>query len=252
MNGFATIAAFALLLVRPGMLVMGTPLLGAVQAPAPLRIGLTLLIAIVLAPFVALPAALTMGQLVLVVLREAAIGAALMLAIQVLVAGAEFAGHFAGYQIGLSIGSLIDPQSGVRNNILALVYGNVVTIICLAANAHHALLHALADSYAALPIGGGGVDASLAASIARTLGLVFVIGVRIAAPVIVVLLLVEASLGLLARVAPSLNVITAGAPVRVIVGLLVMAASITALPGLIGRYIPTAFQAAAGVAQAFR
>ncbi len=74
------------------------------------------------------------------------------------------------------------------------------------------------------------------------LGLVFVLGVRIAAPVIVVLLLVELALGLLARVAPSLNVMVAGAPVRLIVGLLVVAASVTALPALITRYVPTALR----------
>jgi flagellar biosynthetic protein FliR len=252
MNGFATVAAFGLLLVRPGMLVMGTPFLGAVQAPPQLRIGLTLLLAIIIAPFVTLPVSLTAGQLALVVLREVAIGAALTLAIQVLIAGAEFAGHFVGYQIGLSIGSLIDPQSGVRNNILALLYANVTTIICLASDAHHALLRALTDSYAALPVGMGSVNASLATTVAHTLGLVFVIGVRIAAPVIVVLLLVELALGLLARVAPSLNVMTAGAPIRVIVGLLVLAASITALPSVIGRYVPSVFQLSAGTAQAFR
>jgi flagellar biosynthetic protein FliR len=252
MTSLATIAAFSLLLVRPGMLVMGTPFLGAVQAPPQLRVGLALLMALMTAPFVTLPVALTTGELLLVVVREVAIGAALTLAIQVLIAGAEFAGHFVGYQIGLSMGSLIDPQSGVRNNLAALLYANVTTIICFATNAHHALLRALADSYAALPVGTGRVDASLATQVAHTLGLIFVIGVRIAAPVIVVLLLVELALGLVARVAPALNVITAGAPIRVIVGLLVLAASISALPSIVGRYVPSAFQLSAGTAQAFR
>ena len=55
MTPLGTIAAFALLLVRPGMLVIGTPLLGAVQAPAILRAGLIVLVAVLLAPSVALP-----------------------------------------------------------------------------------------------------------------------------------------------------------------------------------------------------
>ena len=80
----------------------------------------------------------------------------------------------------------------------------------------------------------------------------FILGVRIAAPVIVVLLLVELALGLVARVAPSLNVMIAGSPIRVVLGLLVVALSVQALPGLISRFIPLTFQAAAGAAQAFR
>jgi flagellar biosynthetic protein FliR len=249
---FASLAAFVLLLVRPGMLVMGTPFLGAVNAPVLMRIGLTVLLAIVLAPFVSLPAELSAGAVAVVVLREVAIGLALALAIRVLITAGEFAGHFAGYQIGLSLGSLIDPQTGVRNNVLAIVYAHLVTIVCLATNTHHALLRALTDSYRALPVGFGGLSSGLSASVAESLGLVFILGVRIAAPVVVVLLLVELALGLVARVAPSLNVMIAGAPVRIVLGLLVVALSVEALPGLISRFVPLAFQAAAGTAQAFR
>jgi flagellar biosynthetic protein FliR len=187
-----------------------------------------------------------------VVFREVAIGLALSLAIRVLMIAGEFAGHFAGYQIGLSLGSLIDPQSGVRNNVLALLYGNVAAVICLATNAHHALLRALADSYTQLPIGAGGVDQSLIQAVSRLLGLVFVLGTRIAAPVLIVLLLVELALGLLARVAPSLNVMTAGAPVRIVIGLLVVAATMTALPAIISRYVPTVLELGAATARAFR
>ncbi|MEO7191690.1 MAG: flagellar biosynthetic protein FliR [Vicinamibacterales bacterium] len=249
----ASLAAFGLLLVRPGVLVMGTSLLGAGHAPAPVRIGLTVLLALVLVPFVVLPLNLSVGELAIVIVRELAIGLALTMAIQILLAGAEFAGHFAGYQIGLSLGSLIDPQSGVRNNVLAILYANVVLVICFASNMHHQLLRALAESYQRLPVGLGGLPTdSLTTSVAHMLGNVFVIGVRIAAPVIMVLLLVELALGLLARVAPSLNVTTAGAPIRAIVGLLVVAASLNALPTLIGRYVPTLLRVAAETAQAFR
>jgi flagellar biosynthetic protein FliR len=253
MTSLASVAAVALLLVRPGVLVMATPLFGAVHAPAPMRLGLTVLVAIVLVPFVSLPASLDAGALTVVILREFAIGLALALAIRVLIAGAEFAGHFAGYQIGLSMGSLIDPQTGVRNNVLAVMYANLATVICLATNAHHALLRALADSYTAFPVGlGAGLPTNLAQHVSHLLGLVFVIGVRIAAPVVIVLLIVELALGLIARVAPSLNVMTAGTPVRAVVGLLVIAASLAVLPGLIARYVPTTMSAGVATAEAFK
>jgi flagellar biosynthetic protein FliR len=252
MNGFETMAGLALLLVRPGMLVVGTPFLGNVYAPAHLRVGLTIMLALVLAPFVHLPGALTGGSLGLVVLREVAIGLALALAIRAVIFAAEFAGHFCGYQVGLSMGSMIDPQSGVRNDLLAILYSSLATVICFMTNAHHLLLRALADSYTALPIGLGAVSGTLVGSVSRLLGLVFVMGVRLALPVIVVLLLVELALGLVARVAPSLNVLVAGAPVRVIVGLLVIAATLAALPALIARYMPDALTYAAELAQAFR
>jgi flagellar biosynthetic protein FliR len=252
MNPFDTTAGLALLLVRPGMLVVGTPFFGSVYAPAQARVGLTLLLALTLAPFVHMPGTLTGGSLALVVLREVAIGLALAFALRTVIFAAEFAGHFCGYQVGLSMGALIDPQSGVRNDLLAIMYSSLAIVVCLSTNAHHMLLRALADSYTALPIGLGGVGSNLAGSVSQLLGLVFVMGVRLALPVIVVLGLVELALALLARVAPTLNVLVAGAPVRVIIGLLAVAATLGVLPPLVARYLPDALTFAAEVARSFR
>jgi flagellar biosynthesis protein FliR len=70
--------------------------------------------------------------------------------------------------------------------------------------------------------------------------------------VVVVLLLVELALGLTARVAPSLNVIVAGAPVRLVMGLLVVAATLSMLPSLIAKYVPTVLDLAGTLAGAFK
>ena len=252
MSGFETIAGFGVLLVRPGLLVIGTPFLGAMHAPAMLRAGLIVLLAVVLAPLVAVPAAVTAPTLGVLLIREVAIGLALALGIRALVFGAELAGHLSGYQIGLSMGAMFDPQTGVRNTILAVLYANVTILVMFATDAHHALIRALADSYTALPIGGGGIDGSLAASVASLLGIVFVLGVRIAAPVIVVLLIVELTLGVVARVAPALNVMMSGAPVRLAVGLLVAAATVTAMPAIVTRFVPEVLRLAVETARAFR
>lgn len=252
MIGFESMAGLALLLVRPGMLVMGTPFLGNVYAPPTARIGLTLILAVVLAPFVHLPATLTGASAALVVLREICIGLALALAVRSVIFAAEFAGAFAGYQLGLSMGAILDPASGVRNDVLAVLYSSLAAVICFMTNAHHLLLRALADSYTAIPVGLGGIGGGVADSVAHLLGLIFVMGVRLALPVIVVLMLVELALAMLGRVAPALNVLVAGAPVRVVVGLLVVATALSALPTLIARYLPDALGIAAGLARSFR
>ena len=252
MNEFASFAGFGLLVVRPGMIVMATPFLGALNAPVQVRAGITVILALLVAAGANVSVDVPVTGLGVIVLREMAIGLAVAMAIRVLLSAAEFAGHFIGYQIGLSLGSLIDPQSGVRNNVLALLYGNLAAVICLMTNAHHALIRALADSYAVLPIGTGGIDEAGAATVARLFGFIFVLGLRIAMPVVVVLLIVEVALGLMGRVAPSLNVIVAGAPVRIVAGLIVLAASLTVLPTLLSRFLPTVFDLSEELARAFR
>src|SRR5919201_5279918 len=99
--------------------------------------------------------------LALVVAREAAIGLSLAIVLRALIAGAEFAGHLSGQQIGFNYGATIDPQSGVRNNMLATLYGSLATLGFLAINGHHMLLRAMAASYQGLPIGVGHIEGSI-------------------------------------------------------------------------------------------
>ncbi len=246
------LARLVLLATRPGVLVLATPIFGGQYAPTLMRVGLPVLIALLLAPVVPVPQPLPAAGLVFVMARELAIGLALAMAIRALIAGIEFAGHFSGYQIGLSVGALIDPQSGVRNTVIAVLYANLAAVLCLMTGAHHALLRALVQSYTSMPIGLGGIDQSLVAGVGRLLGLVFVLGVRVAMPVIIVMLLIEVTLGLFAKLAPALNVMIAGAPVRLLVGLLLISITVFGLPTIVRGALPAALDWGARLAQAFR
>lgn len=231
---------------------MATPLFGTPFAPATVRLGLTVLLALVVAPFIPIPDVAQPGVMTWVVAREMAIGLAIGLAVRVMVAVAEGAGHLAGHQVGLSYGAMIDPQSGVRNSTLAILYTNLTLVLCLLLGVHHEVIRAWTASYDALPIGMGTVDASLGVVVARLLGFVFAGALRLAAPIIVVLLIVELMMGLMSRAAPSLNLLVVGAPLRLPIGLLVVAASLAALPTLITRLLPRAFELATAAASAFR
>ena len=249
----AFVLRFALLLVRPGLLVMTTPFLGGTYAPTTVRLGLTMLIAVILSPLVAAPPDITTGSLVYIVGREVLIGLALSMGVRSIVFATEAAGQLLGYQLGLSYGSIVDPQSGVRNTVLSALYSNLAIVLALMSGMHHAILRAIAASYAALPIGlGGGVDASIVQTTARMLGVVLILAVRVAAPVIVVLLATEVLLGLMARLAPAFNIMVVGAPARLVVGLIVIAATLISLPPLVVRYAPITLDLAADAARAFR
>jgi flagellar biosynthetic protein FliR len=247
------VAYGGLLLVRPGMLVMSAPPFGGTFAPSHVRIGLVVLLAAAMWPAHGVPAIGSGVGLAMVVAREIAIGLAIGVAMRALLAGAEMAGHLTSQQIGLSYGAIVDPQSGVRNNILASLYGNLTLVTFLALNGHHALVRALAASYQALPIGPGGLDQpSLARAISQMLGIVFVLGVRFAMPAIVALLVVELAMGLISRTAPALNLMVVGMPLRLVSGLLVVIAVVPALPGVVRRFSSLVIDVGAVLAGAFQ
>jgi len=249
---FTPFASFGLLLVRPTMLVAAAPPLGAVYAPAPVRLGFALMLTLAVTPAVVAPVDLNLFQIIGVVLREMAIGFSIALAIRAVISGAEMAGSLTGYQMGFSYGSLIDPQSGVRNSMFSVLYANLAIVTFLITNGHHSMIRALAASYTQLPIGLGHVDRSLVAVVTSMLGIVFVLGVRLATPLILALLVVEIALGLIARAAPAINLQAVSQPLRIVLGLVVIASLISMAPTLLARYINPAFELGMRGALAFR
>ncbi len=252
MIDLAVVERFALLLVRPGMLVMLAPGLGGQHIPAPVKIALTALIALGLLPSVTVPRALPEMAMALVVAREVAIGMSLAIVLRALIVGAEFAGHLSGQQMGFNYGATIDPQSGVRNNMLAILYGSLATLGFLAINGHHALLRALAQSYSALPIGIGHVAPSLLKSVNEIFALVFIVGLRLAAPIVIVLLVVELAVGLISRASPSLSTMVIGYPIRILLGMTLLAALVGTIPAVTNSLLDSVLMTAANTARAFR
>jgi len=247
---FGSIARFGILLVRPGALMMVGPGLGGQQVPMQVRIALTALLALALAPNVTLPTGPSIGLLAVVV-REVLIGLALGLAARAVIAGAELAGHLCSQQIGFSYAATVDPEGGARNTVLASLYGLLATLTWLAIGGHHLLIRALDASYTGLPIGTGGIDGSLLASVREVLGIVFVTGLRLAAPLMAVILVVEVALGLISRSAPALNFFVIGYPVRLAVGLFVVALTIAAVPGVVRSLAERVITAGLTMARAF-
>lgn len=246
------VVRLGLLLVRPGALILAAPPFGGLYTPAPVKVGLSVVLAVALAPLVAVPADLPAAALGVIVAREMAIGLALAFAVRLLMAGAELGGQLAGFQLGFAYAAAVDPNTGARNNVLASLYSALTLFTFLALNAHHALLRALAASYAAMPIGVGHIDATLGRSVAALLGLIFVFGTQVAAPVVIVLLLVELGVGLISRAAPALNLMVVGFPLRLLAGLFALAATIAVVPSMVARLVVPALELAGRVAFAFR
>jgi flagellar biosynthetic protein FliR len=235
MNELPSLARLAVLLVRPGVVVMLAPTIGGAFVPSKIKMGLTVLIAIGLLPSVPVPEALPLGALVTVIAREVAIGLAIGLTIRALVTAIEFAGHLSGFQMGLSYAATIDPANGVRNNTIASLFGMLAVLTLFGIDGHHTILRGLAHSYTGLPIGvGDGVDGgSLLNGVRQTMALVFVTGARLAAPIVVVLIVVEVVIGFISRAAPALSFMVIGYPIRMILGLFVLGLVVSTVPGVV-------------------
>lgn len=252
MNEMPVLGHLAVLLVRPGVVVALAPTFGGLFAPARTKIGLTVMLAIALLPSVLVPPAVDAAVLGGFIAREVVIGLALGLAVRALVTGVEFAGHLSGQQMGLTYASTIDPSSGAKHTVVTTLFNMLAVLTLFAINGHHTILRALASSYDGLPIGGGSVDASLLRSVRDTFALVFVTAVRLSAPIVVVLLIVEIVIGFISRVTPALSFMVIGYPVRMIVGLFVLGLVVATVPGVVTGLTDRTIRLALETAGAFR
>jgi len=157
---------------------------------------------------------------------ESALGVLLGLVAQFIFAGVQLGGQLAGIQMGFGIANLIDPQSHAQVTIIAQWQQLMTLLAFLVLDAHHLLIRALLESFRTAPPGAVGLAAAGVGRAVELAGSLFVLGARIAAPVLIVLLLTNGALGVLARTIPQLNVFVVGFPVNVGVGLLVLGASL--------------------------
>ncbi len=141
-------------------------------------------------------------------------------------AGIQLAGHEVAQQFGLAIAQESDPnlQSNVSSVGILLFY--LALSIFLTIGGISVLFAVLLNSFDSIPIGGFRVDVGLIDIVAGTLNTSFELAARIAAPIFCIMFVQSVSLGFLSRTAPSFNILSLGFPIRVMLGLSAMIASI--------------------------
>jgi flagellar biosynthetic protein FliR len=220
--------AFLLVLARVAGLVLAGPVFGHALVPQRARVLLAVTLAAVIAPGVAPPGVAidSMWALAAALMVESALGVLLGVVAQFVFAGAELGGQLAGIQMGFGMANLIDPSSHAQVTIVAQWQQLLALLFFLILNVHHLLIGALLESFRTAP---PGVAVLTPIGLREVVGLaadLFTVGVRIAAPVVVVLLLTNGTLGVLARTMPQMNVFVVGFPINVGVGLIVLGASL--------------------------
>jgi flagellar biosynthetic protein FliR len=215
-------------LVRVLALFATAPLLSHRAVPLRLKVGLALGIVIVLVPNLQAPPladALTAPGLGLL-LQNILVGLVIGFTVRLVFAALELAGELVGLQMGLSFAGFFNPASGQTQNAVANFLALLALLMFIAIDGHLMLVHALAESFRAFPLvadPAAGLSAALQFErIVRSGADMFSIALSIALPFLAVMLLVNLVLGVLARVAPQLNVFAVGFPLILLVGLTVL------------------------------
>ena len=225
---------FLLILTRVSCFIFVAPFFSLNNTPRHVRVALSVFTAALLYQTLA-PAPAVEYQTItgysMIVLREAIVGLMLGLGTSMCSAIVNFAGHIVDMETGLSMVTLIDPATRESTSITGVFYQYVVMLMLIVSGMYRYLFGALADTFVLIPVNGALFQMdSLLLSVVKFLGNYIIIGFRICLPVFCVILMLNAILGVLAKVSPQMNMFAVGIQLKILVGLSILLLSASMLP----------------------
>jgi len=235
----AEFAAFVLVLLRLSMLAVLAPIFDNNIIPAQVKAALVLMLTFVVAPKVGYEAELmpmTWFGFAFLALGELLIGLSLSLMVRLVLESAHVAGEYISFQMGMSMLNAMDPQSGGQVALISLMVNLIMTLFFLYANGHLLLLKAVIDSFQVAPPGLFlAFGPEYFGELMRAVAGLYVLALKIAAPVIAVTFCCKVAFGVVAKAMPQMNILFVSMPVYIFSGLLVLSLSLNWWPQLLGR-----------------
>jgi len=210
-----------LIFLRVAAIVFSAPVLDTNTIPAVFKAGLAIAVSILLLPVVdtvVTVRGLSLMTFVIGVFSEIAIGVTIGLSVKLLFSGIQLAGQIVGYQMGFAVANVVDPATSAQIPILAQFYNLTAMLVFLAINAHHLFFSALVDSYTILPPLSMHISPQLVGMM-RLAANMFVVAIKVGAPLIAVMLMVSVALGMVARTVPQIHIFIVAMPLKIVIGL---------------------------------
>jgi flagellar biosynthetic protein FliR len=230
-------------LFRISALVGVAPVFGARTIPMRVKLVLSLLLTLVVAPLLPAPPAVDplSGEAVLITLNQILIGSAMGLALQLVFSMFVVGGQIIAFQMGLGFAAMVDPNSGTSVPVVGQFYVIVLTLLFLALDGHLVFIDILVDSFRTMPIGVDGLTRDGFWTLAMWGGQMYAGAVQIALPAIAALLVINLTFGVVTRSAPQFNIFSIGFPVTMIAGFFIMLATLATLLPQVTRQLTAAF-----------
>lgn len=222
---------FLWVFLRVSVLIFLLPLFGARGFPALWKAGVSFVIALVLTPVVPLPGAFpeTLQEVLVGMLSEVVMGVCLGFGARLLFASVQLAGQFMSFQMGFSMAGAMDPQEGTQSTFISQFLYIFTILLFLALDGHHLFLAALAKSFALVPPCAFSPKPNLSGILIQSSGQMFLVALKISAPILIALFLSNLCLGIVARTVPQVNILMIGFPVNISIGLILFGLTLGSL-----------------------
>jgi flagellar biosynthesis protein FliR len=224
----APVVGFLLVLCRVGGLFVLAPVFSVNMIPMRIKLMLAMAISLAIMPLAihgqTVPT--DAGQIVGLMLKEIVVGLAFALPMALVTAAVQAGASILDTLIGFSFASILDPVNNQQTAVIGQFYSLFAMMVLLMTGGDHIMIEGMAASYHALPITAYPDIGAVTAGMLNVLAQVFAIGLEIAAPALVALMITDAAIGLVSRAVPQMNVFVVGLPAKILVGMTVIAATL--------------------------
>ena len=229
------VAGFFLVLARVSPLFLLAPLFSSKMIPGRARAIIALALTVGILPVV------DHGRIDLsilgyggLILKEVLVGLAFAYALGAMFAAMQAAGALLDTLIGFSFGAMVDPVTGTQSTVLSQMYALFGVAIFIALGGDGWVIAGLARTYDAVPLADAPAIGSMVHGAQIAFSGILVSAFMIAAPVLIALIIVDAAFGVVSRVVPQLNIFAVGFPAKMIVGLVLIGASLPFVDDFLG------------------
>jgi len=221
----ASFLSFLLTFLRVSLIVFLLPFFGGESIPATVKAAVCIVLTMAIWPRLAVPANFFPAHpfgIFLLVASEVFLGMLMGLMVHFVFVGIQLGGQIIGNQMGFSMISMVDPSTGQQLVVTSFLAHTLALVIFLTLDGHIYILHALFSSFKLMPPGQLSVSAPAVSDMIRLSGGMFVLAVKVAGPIVACLFMVDLALALMARVAPQMNLLMIGFPIKIGVGFFFM------------------------------
>ncbi|MFA9398592.1 MAG: fused FliR family export protein/FlhB family type III secretion system protein [Clostridiaceae bacterium] len=212
------------------------PIFFPTGTPNQVKVGFSLIIAYILVPSIDIQ---TLNQInniyyfAFQCIAEVTTGLTLGFTVNLVFLSARYAGNILDMIIGFSMMSFYDPSSSSNTTLIERLFYYTSLVLFLVLDAHHILIRALVDSFTKVSIGKFIFNENTFSVVMENFINFFSIGLRIAIPIVFVILIADMVFGLVARSVPQINIMILGLPLKIIIGLSAIFLSVPIIINLI-------------------
>lgn len=231
---------FMLVLIRVSILLFMFPVFSSKVFPNTLKMAFALVVSLLFYSVVQIDLSrfpMSVPATGLLIVAEAMIGLSLGLCLRIFFASVQLAGQIIGFQMGFAMINVVDPQTGANVSIMDQLGYWSCLVIFLLLNGHHIMFMAMIDSFKLIPMGFFMMHDAMMAKFLELGADLFLLAVKIGAPVIASLAFVSVGFGLVAKFSPQMNVMIVAFPLKIIAGLIMFGLSLQIITIMTRHYV---------------